>query len=61
MSKIATFTTETGSDGALWLCANDLSNSVRLARFESFDAAKRFTEMLALAKSMSHAQGSLGI
>jgi hypothetical protein len=50
-----------GADGALWLCANDLSNSVRLARFESFDAAKRFTEMLALARSVSHAQGALGI
>jgi hypothetical protein len=61
VSKIATFATEVGADGALWLCANDLSNSVRLARFESFDAAKRFTEMLALAKSMSHAQGALGI
>lgn len=57
-----TFTTETLPDReGVWLCIDNSQTLIPLARFESEDAVRCFNEALALARSVSHAQGQLGI
>lgn len=60
--KPATLVVETldGIDG-VWLCADDNTSCTPLARFASETAARRFIELFALARSVSHAQGQSGI
>lgn len=49
-----------GKDG-VWLVADYGSIKTPLARFESEGKSRLFTELLALSRAVSHAQGQLGI
>ncbi len=44
-----------------WLCAETMTDTWPLARFESIEGVRRFIELFALARSVSHAQGQSGI
>lgn len=50
-----------GREG-VWLCADSHGAITPLARFDDADAGVRiFSELFALARAASHAQGQLGI
>ena len=57
-----TFAIEKVDDsGAIWLCANDLRASEKIAEFVSVEAAIVFTQILDLMIMQGHAKGQLGI
>lgn len=62
LTKIMTFVIERmDNSDRVWLCANDLFTSERLAEFVSEDAAIIFSQILNIRMMQSHAQGQLGI
>ena len=57
---IETFTYEQHDD-KLYLCANDLHASIKLAEFDSMESLDRFKKILTGMSNKSYAQGQLGI